>query len=608
MEQQNLNSYWESGLNWLLQGNELEAQALWLSVMAPGTPEQIEEWTGELNKVLEIKGQECLKIGKYEEAEYIYRQIIEIEPSNIEAYRNLGNACLNQNQLEKAIACYQETLKLNPNYALGYCNLGAVFMRQGKIEDAIAYLQHSIELNPNHAVAYYNLGIGFELLEKIDDAMVCYQQAIALEPKNYLVANNLGAIFQKKGNLESALIHFEEAIKSNSNYALSYNNLGIVLQKQGKLEESIRYFEKAIALDAKYKEAYYNLGVSLWIESKLKEAVDYFSQAIELEQNDAEAHWNRGLILLQMGDYKRGFEDYEWRWRRLKLKKPLSVINWLSIPQPLWSGENLKGKTILLHAEQGFGDTIQFIRYAPLVQQHGGDIVIECHKSLVRLLASMDGIKNIVTTNNENIDIKFDVHASLMSLPKIMGTTLETIPQQIPYLIPPSSSIEVTIYVGTQLKIGIVWASGYYKDTSESVDFYRVKYCPPNLFFEILNIEGISLYSLQVGEDANVKYYHPKFQDLSSQIKDFGDTAAAIAKLDLVISVDTAVAHLAGALGKPIWLLLPCKPDWRWMLEREDSPWYPTMRLFRQKQPGDWAEVFARVKSALLKEIDKKNT
>ncbi len=607
MEQQNLNSYWESGLNWLLQGNELEAQALWLSVMAPGTPEQIEEWTGELNKVLEIKGQECLKIGKYEEAEYIYRQIIEIEPSNIEAYRNLGNACLNQNQLEKAIACYQETLKLNPNYALGYCNLGAVFMRQGKIEDAIAYLQHSIELNPNHAVAYYNLGIGFELLEKIDDAMVCYQQAIALEPKNYLVANNLGAIFQKKGNLESALIHFEEAIKSNSNYALSYNNLGIVLQKQGKLEESIRYFEKAIALDAKYKEAYYNLGVSLWIESKLKEAVDYFSQAIELEESYTEAHWNRGLILLQMGDYKRGFKDYEWRWKRRGIQPPLSGKNWLAVPQPLWLGESLRGKTILLHAEQGFGDTIQFIRYVPLVQDYGGEVIIECHKLLVPVVNTIPGVKNVVTIDKLK-DVNFDVHASLMSLPKILGTTLETIPRQIPYLQPHSEAIKINLFEGIRLKIGIVWASGYYKDTPETVEAYQVKSCPPNLFFSLLDIPEIGLYSLQVGNDTNIEYNHPNFQDLSQQINHFGDTAAAIAQLDLVISVDTAVAHLAGALGKPIWLLLPCKPDWRWMLEREDSPWYPTMRLFRQKQPGDWAEVFARVKSALLKEIDKKNT
>ena len=342
------------------------------------------------------------------------------------------------------------------------------------------------------------------------------------------------------------------------------------------------------------------MGVAFKVQGKLDEAIACFERVLQLEADDVNAHINRSLVWLLRGDFERGWDEYEWRWEH-KDSLPRQC------PQRLWDGSSLAGRTILLHAEQGLGDTIQFIRYAPLVKRCGGTVVVGCSKLLTRLLATCSGIDRVVT--KEDSLPEFDVHAPLLSLPRIFQTHLDSIPADIPYL----QSLEKcrpeieNLLSAQQVKhrVGIVWAGNpdHPNDRNRScaLSCFRVLTCLPD----------VALFSLQKGAngaDLERECREMSVIDLSEVLDDFAETAAAVMKLDLVITVDTAVAHLAGALGRPVWVLLPFAPDWRWLLDREDSSWYPTMRLFRQPRPGDWEAVFERVTRALvnLNRHDKK--
>ncbi len=514
------SNYWNLGLAWLLQGEELEAQGVWLSAISLGNPEQIEIWTTELIEFLQAVATDYLESGKLQLAETIYWQILELQPEALEIYNILGNILISQNQLESAIYCYEQAINLAPNSPINYHNLGLIFERQGRI----------------------------------DQAITCYQKALAIEPKFAMTYYNLGIIFQKQDQLDQAISYYQQSLQLDPNNALLHNNLGLALEDRGEF----------------------------------KEALECYSRAIELNPNFGNAHLNRGLILIRCGDFEHGFAEAEWRMGLGGENPPLSF------PQPLWDGSDLAGSTILLHAEYGFGDTIQFIRYAEKVQACGGKVVVLCPPPLARLLSTCAGINQLVVTETELP--RFDVHLPLMSLPYIFKTTLETIPCSIPYLSPPTS-VNCQLEPKTnQLKIGIVWAGNPHhpKDRSRS--------CSLTQFQDLLQISGITFYSLQKGPRALDLAQLPSeivIQDLNSELGDFADTAAIISQLDLVITVDTAVAHLTGAIGKPVWVLISYVPDNRWLLERSDTPWYPSMRLFRQPNLGDWAGVFTQVTQQL---------
>ncbi len=552
-----LSNYWQLGLALLLSGNISDAQAVWCSSLLEQNLEAFEAGIGELIKVLETEGSQRLQASQFQQAEQIYEQILEQDSTNIEAYKNLGIALVKQGKLEEASACCQKALTLEPNDVNLYYQVGLVLHKQGKLEEAIAYYQKCLTLNPNQATAYYNLGSVFQVQGNLEEALTCYQRALTLEPNFALALQNLGAIFQEKGEADKAIACFTRLTEIAPDYAEAHYNLGWVIQG-----------------------------------SQLENAIDCYSRAIALDPNHIKAHWNRGLALLLLGKYKEGFADYEWRWYRERTPPR-------AFPQPLWDGSHLEGRTILLHCEQGLGDTIQFIRYAPLVQARGGCVIVECYQSLVRLLPTVPGVEQVVPRGTTLPE--FDVHAPLLSLPHILGTTLETVPAQIPYLSPPHSpSWRLEQPPDTYLKVGIVWA-GSPDNLSD-----RIRSCSLKDFSPLLQLPGIAFYSLQKGtpvEELTQLSSQVPLQDLSSQLDDFAATAAVIAQLDLTISVDTAVAHLAGALNRPVWVLLCDKADWRWMLEREDSPWYPGMRLFRQSQSGDWAGVFARVTEALSRQV-----
>lgn len=411
-----------------------------------------------------------------------------------------------------------------------------------------------------------------------------------LQPEDAEYLLNLGNDAYNQGNLEAAMQQYQKCLELKPDYLMARYNLGVVYLEQEQWEEGIIKLEQVIATDPNHAEAYNNLGIIFQHQHRLNQAIEYYQKAIEIRYQFPDAHFNLGMALLQMGEYPQGFAESEWRWQTNKFTPFIC-------PQPLWDGSDLSGKTILIHTEQGSGDAIQFIRYIPLVAERKCRIILVCIPDLMPLFATIPHIDKMIPPGDIATS-EFDVYAPLMSLPHILGTTLDTIPAQIPYLEAREQNFVSPILHSSQsnkLKVGIVWCG------SPTHKNDRNRSCQLDDFVPILNMKNIDFFSLQkVTKPTDLaKLQEFNLCDLSYYLRDYGDTARAIAQLDLVITVDTSVAHLAGALGKPVWTLLCYSPDWRWMLERSDTPWYPTMRLFRQSQPRDWVEVFNRVAEAL---------
>jgi len=424
---------------------------------------------------------------------------------------------------------------------------------------------------------------------RLAQAEQLYRQILQQQPDRIQALHRLGILASQVGKHEQAIPFFQRTLALAPNFAEAHFNLASAFQNQDKIEDAIAHYQRGLALNPSYPEVYLNFGAALKAQCRLEDAIACYQRAITLKPNYPKARYNLALALLQRGDLPQGFTEYEWRWQ-LPHNPPRNFS------QPLWDGSSLQGQRILLHAEQGFGDTIQFIRYAPLVARRGGYVIVECQAPLIQLVATVPGINQVVA-QGETLP-QFDVHVPLLSLPYLFETTLETIPTQIPYVSPPASHhLKLDAPQGTQFKVGIAWA-GSPKNPNNRHRSLDLAY-----FSTLLDISGVALYSLQKESPAaeldRLGNYKERIQDLSHQLHNFTDTAAVVAQLDLVITVDTSVAHLAGALGKPVWVLLNFDPDWRWLLGRETSPWYPSVRLFRQDSPGNWQDVFARVAESL---------
>ncbi|MBF2028140.1 MAG: tetratricopeptide repeat protein, partial [Oscillatoriales cyanobacterium C42_A2020_001] len=540
-------------------------------------------------------GSVWLKLRRFDEAIAHHRKSVELMPQNAKAHYNLAIALYENDQVDAAITHYQQAVALMPEYANAHHNLGMALYHQGKAEEAITHYQKAVELEPNHASARNSLGVALYQQGKIDEAIEQYRQAIATLPHYVSAHDNLGIALKFQQKLEEAATHFQTAISLRPDYANAYINLGNTMRELGDYDQAIAYCRESIRLQPANADAHNTYGCVLVDLGRFDEAIACYEAAIQHRPDFADAHLNLGIILLQVGEFQRGFAEYHWRWHTKQCPD-------LRYTHALWKGEDLTGKIILLTAEQGFGDTIQFARYATLVAQRGGKVVIACQKPLVRLLSTIPGVAQCADRDKDNVETH--VHTPLLELPYILGTTLETIPATVPYVFPPAnSSIQLTPFPNTRLKIGFVWATNPNNSTSGK------RSCSVNHFLSLLTVPEVALYSLQKeasDADRSLLQGRDRLQDVQDQLTDFADTAAAIAQLDLIITVDTAVAHLAGALGKPTWLLLAHVPDWRWLMNRDDSPWYPTMRLFRQNKPGEWAEVFERVKQALKQKVEGK--
>ncbi len=472
--------------------------------------------------------------------------------------------------------------------------LGVLAHQEGQNELAIGYISQAIRIRPSEPVLHYNLGTVLLEQGQLAEAVKYYHEALRLKPDYAGAYNNLGKALQDQGQLAEAVAQYREALRLKPDHAGAYNNLGNALQEQGQLAEAVAQYQEAIRVKPDFADAHNNLGNALQEQGQLAEAVAQYREALRLKPDHAEAHFSLGVTWLLAGDLEKGWPEYEWRWQ---LKLFSRFKNRFS--QPLWDGSPLEGRAILLHAEQGMGDTIQFVRYAPLVKSKGGTVIMECQKPLLQLLTGCAGIDRLVA---QDADLPvFDVHAPLPSLPRIFGTKLASIPARIPYLFADPDLVEHwhrELIPIRAFKIGITWQGmpAYKRDRQRS---YKLA-----VFAPLARLEGVRLFSLQVGPGSeqladNADQF--SITDLGSRLETFADTAAVLKNLDLVITVDTAVAHCAGALGVPVWVALPFAPDWRWLLDRDDSPWYPCMRLFRQKRWGDWDEVLQRITEEVQK-------
>ncbi|ODS33871.1 MAG: peptidase [Candidatus Scalindua rubra] len=546
---------------------------------------------------------------KLDEAIASYRRAIALKPDYAEAQCNLGNALKEQGSLDKAAVNYRQAILSKPDYVDAHYNLGNTLKEQRKLDKAVESYKRTIALKPDYAMAHCNLGSVLQELGKIDEAIASCKLAITLKPDYAMAHCNLGSAFQELGRLDEAITSYRKAITLNPDYVVAHSNLGSALQELGRLDEAITSYRKAIRLKPDYAMAHCNLGSALQELSKIEEAIESYNRAIVLKPDEAIAHKNKSIALLLIENFKEGWPEYEWRLRT----KDHSLRDF---QKPKWDGAPLNGKFILVHAEQGFGDTIQFVRYLPMVKSQGGHVIFECRQNLFRLLKNCAGIDKIIENISTNEpSVQFDIHIPLLSLPGIFGTTLDSIPSDVPYITVDSRLVEqwrIRLEHDNNFKIGIVWAG------NPTFKNYHNRSCSLADFAILSEIPGLSFYSLQKGP-ASVETNNPpegmKIINLENELNDFADTAAVIDNLDLIISTDTAVVHLAGAIGKPVWTLLHSAPDWRWLLNRDDSPWYPRpnglagragMCLFRQSKLNDWSGVFEQVKEALLYELTTK--
>lgn len=562
--------------------------------------------------------------GRIADAADLYAAVLRSDPKNVDALNLLGSIMIESGQLETGIQLCQEAVNTAPDFFVPYVNLGNGLQAAGKLEEAADAFQKAVDLNANSPVVYSNLGSALNALGRHEDAASASEQAVKLEPRFVGGHTNLGNARLALGDEEGALEPYQKAVELNSEDSDAQYNLGTLLKRLGKFDDAIDALEIAIKLDPNRPEKLYNLGLAygavgryedaemcyqkclafapgfedalnnlsatLKDLGRLEEAEDSLREALDTNPDNAELHWNLSLVLLQQGLFEDGWAEYEWRWDAPGFTTPKRDFG-----KPQWAGDEAPDQTLLIHAEQGFGDAIQMARFIPWAVKRCKTVHVECRAGLERLFATIDGVASITAMGESLPD--YDLHIPMMSLPHAYGLSLDTIPADVPYLVVPDGVVADARISGTDgLKVGIVWSGNptMTKDNERS--------CDPELFRQLAEVNGVTLFSLQLGHGADglsVLSDLDNVIDLTPGLGDFADTAAQLDALDLVIAVDTAVGHLAGALGKPVWGLHAANISYQWLQDRDDSPWYPTMRLFRQDTRGDWAGVIERVWEAL---------
>ena len=520
--------------------------------------------------------------GHYRDACVAYWRAIQAQPDCAEAFNNLGNALRAEGRGDEAVACFLEALRLRPDYAEAKVNLAAAHLAQGRNAEAEEWARRALRDRPGLVQGLSNLSVALLNQQKYGEAGQAAREALACSPAAAHLHSNLASVLLQQKKFAEAEIACRQALQLRPDYPEARNNLGVALQFCGRLEEAAREFEDVVVSRPGFVEAWTNLGTVRQGQARHAEALDCFGEALRLNPEHEKSHFCHSLSLLSAGRLREGFAEYEWRWKVLETRPRA----W---QQPQWDGSPLAGTRILLHAEQGLGDTVQFVRYAPLVAALGGHVIVECREPLAALVSTMRGVSETITP--EVPLPEFEVQAPFMSLPHILGTSLDTIPAEIPYLrADPALVALVRKELGKPAgpRVGLVWAGNrdHANDHRRSI--------PVEMLAPLSEITGIEWYSLQGGERARIEA--PGWmREISLAESSVAGLAAAICSMDLVISVDTMPAHLAGALGRKVWTLLPRAADWRWLEAREDSLWYPTMRLFRQPVQGDWSAVVERV-------------
>jgi tetratricopeptide (TPR) repeat protein len=553
---------------------------------------------------LHLLGVLAAQTKKTELAVKLLTKAIRLNADVAAAHSNLGIALLHLKRSAEALASYDTAIALKPDFAEAHYNRGIALRDLKRPGDALASYDTAIALKPDNAEAHYNRGNALRDLKRPEDALASYDKAIALRPDHADAYNNRGAALLDLKRFEEALASCDKAVGLEPGHADAHNNRGNALRELQRPEEALASHDTAIALKPDFAQARYNRGIALTELKRSEEALASYDDAIALKPDYAEAHWNQSLGFLLVGRFEQGWRQFEWR---KKLKAPLGLR---LFTQPVWLGaEDIAGKTLFIYWEQGLGDTIQFCRYAKLAQARGAKVVLSVQQPLVTLLKELNPTIRII--GPDKVPADFDYHCPLLSLPLALGTTVSNIPAAIPYL---KSNGEKSLVWKQMLgeknkpRVGLVWSGGFRPNQTEAWNFNSRRDIPLAKL-AVLKNPNIAFYSLQKGEPAESelaglirnRWDGPDIVDFTSGLHDFSDTAALMANLDLIISVDTSTAHLAGAMGKPVWILNRFDTCWRWFLQRTDSPWYPTVKLYRQEKAGRWDDVVEQIKTDLTR-------
>ncbi len=526
-------------------------------------------------------------------AEMAYVQLLNAEPHNPDAL--FLSATLHGQQAKWAQSAdeFRKLVALHPTHVEGWLSLAYVLEQSAQAAGAIECYLAALALRPDDAQHWFCLGVIYNRLKNFAGAEQAYRRYVALEPARVEGHFNLASALQDLARFSEAEAEYQQVLSLDAKQVDAHRGLGTIALQVLRYADAVMHFQNGLVLAPDDVELLSNLGVMLQKLNRMPEAETAFRKAIAIQPGHINAHFNLALILLLKGNFHEGWQEYEWR---LRIKNRLPVV----FEQAEWDGAPLAGKTILLRAEQGFGDTFQFVRYAPQIKALGGRVVLECQPGLKRLLLRTPGIDVIVARTEAGQPLAdFDTHIPLLSLPRVFNTDIGTIPADLPYIYPdPSLLTRWAERLGgdTQVRVGIVWAGRPTHEDDQN------RSCALTHFLRLQEIPGVRLYSLQKGDairDLQTPKAYARVIDLDAEIDDFADTAAAIANLDVVITVDTSVAHLAGAMNKPVWVVLPYAPDFRWLASGDRSPWYASMRLFRQPKNGDWESVFEHLKIAL---------
>jgi len=540
-------------------------------------------------------GLSLLAAGRNREAVAANRRAVELAPDLPQAHNNLGLALAADGKTEEAIECHRRAASIAPDFADASYNLGNAYMELGNLDQAIVEFRAAIALRPDWAIAHNNLGVTHRRLGEHALAVECYGRALAAAPEFAMAWANLGGAHLEQRDYEPAIAACRRALQLDPILPDAHNTLGLALCSLGQYPAAIASLKTALAMRPQSALAHNNLGNAYHWSGAWNQALDLYHRAIALKPDYAMPRWNVGLIHLIHADYEQGWPEYEWRSGILELQ-----LLHPDARKPRWDGAGLHGRRILVYAEQGLGDTLQFVRYLPRIAQRGGKIVLSCQRELVELMRIQSNDIECVESTDPNPP-RADVQIALPSLPGIFATRLETVPRDVPYL---KADAEKARRWETRLdggggnsdgrrKIGLAWA-GSRRHPHDPQRSMRLEQFAP------LARIGARLISLQIGDaGAQLDSSAMEIENWTEELDDFSDTAALIQNLDLIITVDTAVAHLAGAMGKPVWVLINFVPDWRWLLDRTDSPWYPTMHLFRQEKAGDWTTPINRIIAAL---------
>jgi len=542
-------------------------------------------------------------LGRADAAETAFRRAVALNPALTEARTNLARVLTGRGRVDAAIAVCREALARDPGHARTRNTLGTLLRVKGDPEASLAEIGKALELRPGYHQALNNLGVSLLAMDRPEEALVAFAKAADLAPAYAAARANLGTALVHLKRPAEALAPCREAVDLAPDDPAVINDLGNACQANGRFAEAEAAFRRAVALNPRKVEALNNLAVVLRTLNRLDESIATYERALALAPEVPKLRLNHAMALLQAGRFREGWRAYEWRWKTERL-----LAHPIPGGRPRWRGEPLGGRTLLFHGEQGLGDTLQFIRYAPRIAARGGRVVIRVSEKLTRLLAPCAGVAACVGYHDPVPP--HDLVLPMMSAPLAFGTEWDTIPAEIPYVAADpglAARWRERLADLSGFRVGLVWSGDPRPGDYEAATMNGRRSVALSALAPLAAVPGVSLVSLQMGAARDEIAENPAvpLADPMGEVADFADTAAVAAALDLVVSVDTSVAHLAGAMGLPVWILSRYDGCWRWRRDSDATPWYPTARLFHQQAPGDWAAVIDRVARALAEVIPK---